>query len=225
MTNRARLRSQPAGLRPARFHGFGIHSPLREQRAVVETLARLEGPEARAALRRIVLSPGLPVPFQPAALYAAAYAGLVLPASFVDHDEPVLRGAAFDLTPAANVPAQGLRDGLSNGVASIRCAAAVALAHRGDASGRKVLVAALANTTSVPRDVCACAPTVPATRRGSPLTATFENCPAHDPSVLVTVASGCAQRTVVPVKRPEASIDAGLRWKLDSLLSPETSRA
>ena len=81
------------------------------------------------------------------------------------------------------------------------------------------------NTTSVPREVCACAPTVPATRRGSPLTATFENWPAHDPSVLVTVASGCAQRTVVPVKRPEASIDAGLRWKLDSLLSPATSRA
>ena len=135
-----------------RFHGFGIRSPLREQRAVLETLARLEDPEARAALRRIVLSPGLPVPLQPAALCAAADAGLVLPASFVagllDRDDPVLRGAAFDLAPAANVPAQRLRDGLSDGVASIRYAAAVALAHRGDASGRDVLVAALAYAPS-----------------------------------------------------------------------------
>ena len=135
-----------------RFHGFGIHSPLREQRAVVETLARLEGPEARAALRRIVLSPGLPEPLQPTALRAAADAWLVLPAPFVEgflgHTDAAVRGAAFDLAPAAKVPAQRLRDGLSDGVASIRCTTAVALACQGDASGRDVLVAALANAPS-----------------------------------------------------------------------------
>ncbi len=135
-----------------RFHGFGIHNPLREQRAVVETLARLEGPEARAALKRIVLSPGLPEPLQPTALRAAADAGLVLPAPFVEgflgHTDAAVRGAAFDLAPAAKVPAQRLRDGLSDGVASIRCTTAVALACQGDASGRDVLVAALANAPS-----------------------------------------------------------------------------
>lgn len=136
-----------------RFHGFGIDRPLREQRAVVETLARLEGPEARAALRRIVLSPSLPVPLLPTALRTAADAGLVLPSAFVagflDHDNLALRGAAFDLASAANVPAPRIRDGLSDGVASIRLAAAVALAHRGDASGRDVLIAELANAPSI----------------------------------------------------------------------------
>ena len=138
-----------------RFQGFGIDRPLREQRAVVETLARLEGPKARATLRRIVLSPGLPVPLLPATLRAAANAGLVLPASFVadllDHDDPAVRGVAFDLASVANVPRLRLRDGLSDGAASIRLAAAVALAHRGDMSGRDVLVATLADapTTAV----------------------------------------------------------------------------
>lgn len=136
-----------------RFRGFGLDRPLREQYAVVETLTRLEGPEARAALRRVVLSPDLPTSLQPAALRAAADAELVLPAAFVagflDHDNPAVRGAAFDLAPAANVPAPRLRDGLSDGAASIRLAAAVALAHRGDASGRDVLIAALADAPSI----------------------------------------------------------------------------
>lgn len=135
-----------------RFHGFGIQNPLREQRAVLETLTRMQGPEEKAALRRIVLSPHLPLPLLPAALCAAAAAGLVLPASFVagflDHDNPILRGAAFDLAAAANVPAPRFRDGLTDGVPSIRLAAAIALAHRGDASGRDVLIAALADAPS-----------------------------------------------------------------------------
>ncbi|MCY4550792.1 MAG: hypothetical protein OXC28_20710 [Defluviicoccus sp.] len=52
-----------------RFHGFGIDRPLREQRAVLGTLTRLDGPESRRALRRIVLSPGLPA-VPPLATYA-----------------------------------------------------------------------------------------------------------------------------------------------------------
>lgn len=136
-----------------RFHGFGMHRPLREQRAVVETLARLEGPEAKAALRQTVLSPSLPIPLLPAALRAAADAGLVLSpafvAGFLDHDNPAVRGPAFDLASAANVPAPRIRDGLSDGVASIRLAAAVALAHRGDAAGEGVLIAELANAPSI----------------------------------------------------------------------------
>ena len=136
-----------------RFHGFGIERPLREQRAVLETLARLDVAGARAALRRIVLSPGLPAPLLPIALRAAADAGLSLPGAFVteflDRDDPAMRGPAFDLTRAANVPAPRLRDGLSDRVPSIRRAAAVALAHRGDASGRAVLIAALATAPSI----------------------------------------------------------------------------
>ena len=137
-----------------RFHGFGVDRPLREQCAVLETLARLDGPEARAALRRIVLAPGLPALLLPAALRAAADAGLVLPVSFVagvlGHAAAAVRRAAYDLA-AANVPAPRLRDGLSDGEPPIRCVAAVALAHRGDAAGRDVLLAELANapTTAI----------------------------------------------------------------------------
>ncbi len=136
-----------------RFHGFGIDRPLREQCKVLETLARLDGAGARAALQRIVLSPGLPAPLLPIALRAAADAGLSLPGAFVteflDRDDPAMRGPAFDLAPAANVPVPPLRDGLSDRVPSIRRAAAVALAHRGDASGRAVLIAALATAPSI----------------------------------------------------------------------------
>ena len=135
-----------------RFHGFGIERPLREQRAVLETLARLGGPEARAALRRIVLRPDLPASLLPVGLRSAADAGLRLPAGFVagflGHDDPAVREAAFELAGAANVPASRLREGLSDRVASIRRSAAVALARRGDASGLGVLIAGLADAPS-----------------------------------------------------------------------------
>ncbi len=129
-----------------RFHGFGIHRPLREQCAMLETLARLEGSGTRAALRRIVLSAGLPASLLPIALRSTADARVVLPAAFVadfpDHDDPALRRAAFDLAPGAKVPAPRLREGLSDRDLPIRLAAA-ALAHRGDASGRDVPIAEL----------------------------------------------------------------------------------
>ena len=66
-----------------RFSGFGVRVPYPEQRAVLSTLARLECEAARAALRAIVLSKGLPASLLPAAARAAAEAGLGLPAAFV----------------------------------------------------------------------------------------------------------------------------------------------
>ena len=53
-----------------RFAGFGIEAPLVEQVIVLGTLARLEGEAARAALRGMVLSKGLPASLLPAALRA-----------------------------------------------------------------------------------------------------------------------------------------------------------
>ncbi len=136
----------------SRFHGFGIERPLREQCAVLETLTRLDGPEPRAVLRRIVLRADLPTGLLSVVLRAAADAGLSLPTAFVagflDRDDPAVRAAAFDLAFRANVPAPQLRGGLSDRMAPIRRAAAVALAHRGDASGRDVLTDALATAPS-----------------------------------------------------------------------------
>ncbi len=136
-----------------RFHGFGINRPFREQSAVLETLARLNGPEARSALRRIALGPGVPDSLLPAVLRAAADKRLDLPASFVadflDHEDAAIREPAFALAHAANVSVLRLREGLSDRLASIRRDAAVALAFRGDASGRDVLITVLAHAPSV----------------------------------------------------------------------------
>ncbi len=119
---------------------------------MLETLARLEDSGAHAALKRIVLSPGLPASLLPVALQSAARAGLVLPAAFVagflDHDDPGVRTAAFDLASGAGVPASRLREGLSDREPSIRRGAAMALARRGDASGRDMLTAELAAAPS-----------------------------------------------------------------------------
>lgn len=126
-----------------RFSGFGIEKPLREQLAVVDTLARLGGADARAALRRVVLWKGLPASLLPAALQAAASAGLALPAPFVDplldHENAAVRGAAFALAASANVPADRLHASLFDRSAANRRAAAVALGLRGDSRARPPL--------------------------------------------------------------------------------------
>ncbi len=99
-----------------RFAGFGIATPLVEQRAVLNALARLDCAAARTALRGIVLSKGLPASLLPAALGAAAEAALSLPAGFVgpllEHEDASVRAAAFALAPRAGVPVELLRDGL-----------------------------------------------------------------------------------------------------------------
>ena len=135
-----------------RFSGFGVERPLREQLAVLETLTRLGGTDARSALRAIVLSPGLPASLLPAALQAAISAGLALPAAFVgpllDHEDAVVRGAAFVLAAKSDVPADRLRQGLLDRSAANRRAAAVALGLRGDVRARQPLYDELARCPS-----------------------------------------------------------------------------
>ncbi|MCY3597636.1 MAG: hypothetical protein OXG71_09425, partial [Rhodospirillales bacterium] len=136
-----------------RFHGFGTNRPFREQNAVLETLARLNSPDADSALRRIALGPNVPASLLPVVLRAAADKRLELPASFVagllDHEDAVIREPAFALAITANVPVLRLRIGLSDQLISIRRDAAVALAIQGDSSGRDVLIAMLAHAPSI----------------------------------------------------------------------------
>ena len=126
-----------------RFSGFGIEKPLPEQLAVVDTLARLGGAEARSALRRIVLWKGLAASLLPAALRAAVSSGLALPALFVcpllDHEDAAVRGAAFALAASANVPVDRLHACLFARSAADRRAAAIALGLRGDSRARQPL--------------------------------------------------------------------------------------
>lgn len=135
-----------------RFSGFGIEKPLPEQLAVVDTLARLGGADARSALRRIVLWKGLPASLLPAALQTAESAGLALPAPFVapllDHEDAAVRGAAFALAASANVPADHLHACLFARSAADRRAAAVALGLRGDSRARQPLVEELERSPS-----------------------------------------------------------------------------
>ena len=135
-----------------RFAGFGVETPLREQLAVLDTLARLGGTDARSTLREIVLSKSLPAPLLPVASRAAASAGLALPAAFVgpllDHEDAAVRGAAFVLAARTDVPADRLREGLFDRSAANRRAAAVALGLRGDASARQPLCDELARHPS-----------------------------------------------------------------------------
>ena len=132
-----------------RFAGFGVEKSLREQLAVLETLARLGGTYARSTLRGVVLSKGLPASLLPTAPQASASAGLALPAAFVgpllDHEAAEVREAAFVL---ADVPADRLRQGLFDRSAANRRAAAVALGLQGDASARQPLYDELARCPS-----------------------------------------------------------------------------
>ena len=135
-----------------RFTGFGTERPLREQLAVVDTLARLGGADARAALRRIALSRDLPAPLAAAVLRAAADARLTLPAAFVDsfldHEDDLVREAAFTLAARSNVAAERLREGLSDRSARNRRLAAIALGLRGDPKARQPLYNELARHPS-----------------------------------------------------------------------------
>ena len=135
-----------------RFAGFGVEKPLRDQLAVLDTLARLGGTDARSTLRGIVLSKGLSASLLPAASQASASAGLALPAAFVgpllDHEDAEVRGAAFVLAARTDVPADRLREGLFDRSAANRRAAAVALGLRGDASARQPLYDELARYPS-----------------------------------------------------------------------------
>ena len=131
-----------------RFAGYGVETPLVEQLTVLGTLARLDDAAARLALRRIVLSRGLPDSVLPAAARAAAEAGLGLPAGFIapllGHEDVVVREPAFALAMKAGVSDLLLREGLSDGSASVRCLAAIAMGNRGEAEVRGRLLEELA---------------------------------------------------------------------------------
>ena len=127
-----------------RFSGFGVKVPYPEQRAVLSTLARLECEAARAALRAIVLSKGVPASLLPAAARAAAEAGLGLPAAFVApllvHEDVAVREPAFALAVQSGIGSGRLRDGLTDASPAVRRLAAIAMGMRGDAEARERLV-------------------------------------------------------------------------------------
>ena len=134
------------------FTGFGPNRPHRQQLAVIDTLARLDGATSQAALRRIVLSRALPVSLLPTALQGAIQARLALPAVFVEpllvHDETTVRLAAFSLALRSAVSIDGLREGLQDPADGIRRLAGIALGLRGDPQARQTLLRELSRSPS-----------------------------------------------------------------------------
>lgn len=136
-----------------RFVGFGIEAPFVEQRAVLSTLGRIDGPAARAALKGIVLSKALPASLLPLALRAAVQVGLALPTAFVapllSHPDVAVKEPAFALAAKAGVGGDRLRDGLTDTSPSVRRLAAIAMGAQGSAEARNDLIAELARNPSI----------------------------------------------------------------------------
>lgn len=127
-----------------RFAGFGITKPFREQVCALRTLAGLDHGSARAALKDIILSEGLPASLHGVAVQAAAAARLTVPSEFLqpslEHSDPDVRAAAFRLSHQAGLPADLLRAGLGDPSAAVRREAAIALGLLGLADARTFLL-------------------------------------------------------------------------------------
>ncbi len=136
-----------------RFTGFGPNKPFRQQLAVINTLARLDGARSHVALRRIVLSRTLPGSLLPMALQAAIQTRLALPAVFIEpllaHEEITVRHAAFSLALRSAVSIDRLREGLQDPTDGIRRAAGIALGFRGDTKARQTLLQELSRSPTL----------------------------------------------------------------------------
>ena len=92
----------------SRFKGFGIISPLPEQRLALQTLGKIGTPDAQNEIRKILAAPGMPDSLLPVALQAAVTAKLSLPLRYItpwlEHKVPLVRMLAFSLIQTAIPP-------------------------------------------------------------------------------------------------------------------------
>lgn len=95
----------------------------------------------------------MPASLLPAAVRAAAEAGLGLPAAFVaplmTHEDVAVRAAAFALAVQAGIGSDRLRDGLTDPSPAVRRLAAIAMGVRGDAAAGERLVEELERNPTV----------------------------------------------------------------------------
>jgi len=128
-----------------RFKGFGIISPLPEQRLALQTLGEIGTPDAQNEIRKILVDPGLPDSLLPVALQAATTVALNLPQRqiilWLEHEAPTVRALAFTLVQAANPPLNILETGLTDPDLSVRRAALVTTGNLGHHVARADLLA------------------------------------------------------------------------------------
>ena len=195
-----------------RFAGFGIGSPLIEQLSVLGALGRLDGEASRAALRRIVLSKGLPASLLPAALRAAAQTGHSLPAGFVasllGHEDTAVRESAFALAPKTRIRGDQLRDGLTDPSASVRRLAAIAMGDRGDAEAMECLIDELERAPS--REVIEALASI----GGDDVVVHLSRCAERHSSLAGTVVDTLRDMENAKAARLARRLEAGVRGRL-----------
>jgi HEAT repeat protein len=147
-----RLRSAVPALEALcrRFKGFGLQHAIPEQVVSLQALAAIGGPDATAAIRRIVVGEVVASPGQHEAMRAAAALRCILPepiaAALLAHADPEIRAQACRCVPrTAPIIALlvTLLDDLNPGVAT---AAAKALGRMGRPEARPRLIRLLAQS-------------------------------------------------------------------------------
>ena len=118
-----------------RFKGFGIISPLPEQRLALQTLGEIGTLAAQTEIRKILAGPPLPDSLLPVALHAATTAKLNPPLRYItpwlEHEAPLVRALAFTLIQTANPSLNILETGLSDPEPSVRRAALITAGNMG----------------------------------------------------------------------------------------------
>ncbi len=133
-----------------RFKGFGRQRPLAEQTAVIETLSKLETPDARRLLADIATGHDLPPLLLPAALSGALSTSLRLPPTFLSpllaHADPRIRELAARLSGFGQPDIGALAACLDDTQPAVRRAAAIVLGQFGDARAKAILLSELQRT-------------------------------------------------------------------------------
>lgn len=144
-----------------RFIGFGVHRALVEQVAALEALGQIGGPDAAAAVARIladgvVQSPGLPYGTA-AAVRLGARVPIDLALGFLRHPNPVVRADGCRLIRRSTEAVPVLLDLLCDLQQEVADAAACALGRLGRDEARTLLLRQLAQVPSAEAiDALAC---------------------------------------------------------------------
>ncbi|WP_223429078.1 hypothetical protein [Tateyamaria pelophila] len=128
-----------------RFKGFGIATPLPEQKLALETLSVIGNEAAKKEISKILAAQDLPDSLLPFVLQAAVSVGLNLPQAqilpWLEHDAPTVRAQAFTLIQSSNPQRSTLEIGFSDPDPSVRRAALTAAGNLGHTSARAGLLA------------------------------------------------------------------------------------
>ncbi|HUB13892.1 MAG TPA: hypothetical protein VMB34_18230 [Acetobacteraceae bacterium] len=123
-----------------RFKGFGLHHAVPEQVAALRAMAAIRGPDAVAALRRIITEAIVAGPGLSEAVRAAAALRCILAeptaVALLRHPDPATRADACRCTPRGGDAAIVLASLLEDLHPDVATEAAKALAHMGRSDGR-----------------------------------------------------------------------------------------